>query len=282
MIILSDKGLVGKRFNSLVILDIYRENKRTFAKCKCDCGNIKDINLSNIKRGLSKSCGCSQRRKEGSDSYLFEKPIGKLTVIKFHHKDDHYIRHYLCKCECGNYKVIAENHLKDGTTKSCGCYQVEARITCKNMTGTRFHNIWRSMKQRCYDKNCSAYHHYGGRGITICKDWLDFNNFYNDMYQSYLNHVEEFGEKQTTIDRIDVNGDYEPSNCRWATMEEQAKNKRRVIRVYDEILGEENSLLGYCKTHNLKYERVAERVRSGWSIEDAITKPPRMTTQTKE
>ena len=282
MIILLDKSLVGERFNSLVILDIFKRGRQTFAKCKCDCGNIKDINISNIKRGMSKSCGCSQKRKEGSDSYLFEKPFGKLTVIKFHHKDDHYIRHYLCKCECGNYKIIAENHLKDGTTKSCGCHRIAARITCKNMTGTRFHNIWRSMKQRCDNKTCSAFPNYGGRGITYCDNWKVFNNFYDDMYQSYFHHIKKYGEKDTTLDRIDVNGNYELSNCRWATWEIQAKNKRKVIKVYDDILGEENSLMGYCKTHNLRYGRVSERVRRGWSIEDALTKPPRMTTQTKE
>lgn len=137
----------------------------------------------------------------------------------------------------------------------CGHYRDEWRKTCHNMIGSRFHNIWRSMKQRCLSHSCREYKYYGGRGIKICDRWLTFNNFYADMYKSYVKHIEEFGEGDTSIDRVDVNGNYEPSNCHWATRKEQSVNKRTTILIYDEVLGMNNSLLGYCETHNLTETR---------------------------
>lgn len=91
------------------------------------------------------------------------------------------------------------------------------------MTGTRFYGIWSGMKTRCNNKYWTD---YGGRGITYCEEWENFINFKNDMYLSYLDHVERYGEKQTSLDRKNVNGNYEPSNCVWATFEEQNNNKR--------------------------------------------------------
>jgi len=89
---------------------------------------------------------------------------------------------------------------------------------------------WSTIKDRCLNPKDKDYERYGGRGIKICNRWLDVNNFIEDMYDSYLLHVEEFGKKQTSIDRIDVNGNYEPSNCKWATYAEQNKNKRADCR----------------------------------------------------
>ena len=198
----------------------------------------------------------------------------RLTVLKLDHVKN-YSNYYLCKCDCGNEKVIEARRILDNTTKSCGCYQKEARITCKNMTGTPFHNIWRGIKQRCLSPTCKTYKHYGGMGIKICDRWLVFNNFYDDMYESYCKHVEEFGRKDTTIDRINVDGDYEPSNCKWATRSEQAINKRNVMLVYDNESMENISLPTYCKYHNLSYSAVLARLRNRWSFEDAVSIPLR-------
>lgn len=97
------------------------------------------------------------------------------------------------------------------------------------MTGTRYWYIWQAMKKRCLSKKDKDYKNYGGRGIIVCERWKDFNNFFNDTYESYLKHCEEFGIKQTSLDRVNNNGNYEPSNCRWATWKEQNNNRSNNI-----------------------------------------------------
>jgi hypothetical protein len=140
--------------------------------------------------------------------------------------------YWFCKCTCGTIKSVVAINLTSGITKSCGCLRNEIsseigkRSKKHGLEGTRFYRIWTSMKQRCTNINNKDYPRYGGRSIIVCPEWLQFENFRNDMYKSYLKHVEEFGEKDTSIDRIKVMGNYEPSNCRWATCEEQWKNRR--------------------------------------------------------
>lgn len=130
----------------------------------------------------------------------------------------------------------------------------------------RFRSIWRNMVNRCTKIDSNNYKYYGGKGIKVCKSWLDYNNFCADMYESYQKHVKECGEKDTTLDRIDVNGDYEPENCRWATYKEQNNNKRNnVITPTGETLRE------YCERNNLNYSTISVRIQRGWSMEKAIS-----------
>jgi len=132
-----------------------------------------------------------------------------------------------CLCDCGKETIVSSSCIKRGTIKSCGCIINKNKIT-HNMSKTRFYNTYSHIIQRCNNINNKDYKNYGERGIKVCDRWLEsFENFRDDMYEKYLEHCKDFGEKDTSIDRIDVDGNYELNNCRWATTEEQNYNQRR-------------------------------------------------------
>jgi hypothetical protein len=152
---------------------------------------------------------------------------GKLVVIG---KDEEKSKtmgysYWICKCDCGREVSVRGGSLTFGHTKSCGCVSREKTIKRSTKHGlyyTRLHQIWIAMRQRCNDKNAQRYCDYGGRGIKVCTEWDDFINFYNwSMVNGYTDEL--------TIDRIDVNSDYEPSNCRWVDNTVQANNKRNNV-----------------------------------------------------
>ena len=124
--------------------------------------------------------------------------------------------YYRFKCKCGNRKVIRIYDLTSGRTKSCGCLKKET-VTKHGLSKTQTYRSWINMKSRCTNPNKTRYSDYGGRGISVCKRWMKFENFYEDIGKRPSN---------TSLERTDNNGNYEPGNCRWATPTEQQRNKR--------------------------------------------------------
>lgn len=186
----------------------------------------------------------------------------RLTVIELSGQDKHGHALWLCKCDCGNEKIIMSSNLIRGLTKSCGCLQDESR-TKHNMLNTRIYKIWEEMKCRCFNKNYKRYHDWGGRGIKVCDEWKNsFQAFYDwSMKHGYKDNL--------SIDRIDNDGNYEPSNCRWATCKEQNRNKRnnRLIT----YKGETHCLSEWVEILNLSKSAIEGRLKRGWSVEKTFT-----------
>ena len=201
--------------------------------------------------------------KGGDVTYkdLINQKFGKLTVVKYVYTDRHNRAIWLCKCDCGSMVEVSSNSLQRSNTKSCGCLKgINQRGYKYNYP--RLYNIWQQMKARCYNKNNPDYKNYGARGITICGEWLsNFQAFYEWS-------IDNGYKKNLTIDRIDVNGNYEPNNCHWATTKQQNRNTRN--NKYITINGEMHCLKEWCEILNLNYETVKSRLRYGWNIEKAL------------
>lgn len=198
---------------------------------------------------------------------------GKLEAIELSHIDK-YGAVWKCRCECGNVINVRSSSVVNGHSKSCGCLWTESmhKVHTKHgMCESRIYDIWRNMKARCDSSMSQSYRLYGGRGIKYQESWGEFINFKNDMYESYLTHIETHGETNTSIDGQDVNGNYTKENCNWKTNIEQSNNKRN--NRYLEYNGETMSLTETARKYNLKDYQLYKRLKLGWSLEKALTTP---------
>lgn len=193
----------------------------------------------------------------------------RLTVIRENGRKNTGRKEILweCKCCCGNIINTTKQNLSSGCTKSCGCYALDVRKNMHKthgMSGSHLYNIWAGIKQRCLDENNNAYENYGGRGIKICEDWKNsFTSFYNDMNKGYKKGLE--------IDRIDNNGNYELSNCRWSNSKEQANNRRSNIIL--EFNGVKRNITQWSEITKISSKIIFQRINRGWSIEKSLTSP---------
>lgn len=196
---------------------------------------------------------------------LTGKVFERLTVIKrMPNRDRHTM--WLCKCECEKETVVDGYHLKCGYTRSCGCLRSEPNIT-RNTTYSspeiKLYRRWSSMKARCYNKNSKCYSRYGGRGITVCDEWRNSFEAFRDwaLSNGYSDDL--------TIDRIENNGNYEPSNCRWTDVETQANNKRcnRLITYNNKT----HTIAQWSNITGIPYDRIRRRMDNGWTPERTLT-----------
>lgn len=174
----------------------------------------------------------------------------------------------LCKCDCGNEKVVRIMCLKRGSCVSCGCLardNASKRLLKHGMTHTRLFSIWDGMLDRCYHSYSIMYKNYGGRGISICDEWQkDFMNFYHWA-------IDNGYEDGLTIDRINTDGNYEPSNCRWATYKDQARNRRN--NHFLTFNGETKTATEWAEITGIKLSTLLGRIDKGYSVEKALSMP---------
>lgn len=202
---------------------------------------------------------------------LTGKQFGRLVVIHRICNNKRENIQWLCNCDCGKEKIIAGTSLKSGVTKSCGCLQKEITIKrltkhshTKNGQTSKTYSTWIDMIQRCTNPNSKDYHNYGGRGITVCKKWMKFENFLKDMGESPEKHQ---------IDRADNNKGYCKLNCRWATRKEQQRNTRANHMIT--FGGKTQCLAAWAEELKISYQTLHARLRRKWSIEKALTTPAR-------
>ena len=185
-------------------------------------------------------------------------PIGKLKGHSY----------FTCLCDCGTTKRVRKDHLVHGKISSCGCYLREStasRMRTHGMRNTPEYDAWAHMLRRCYTPTTVGFHYYGGRGISVCERWrASFENFMVDMGKR--------PSAKYSLDRIDVNGNYEPDNCRWATVQQQATNTRRNHLVTYQ--GRTQTISEWGQEMDLNKETLRTRLERGWDIEEAFTARP--------
>ncbi len=195
---------------------------------------------------------------------LHGQTVGRLTFVS-------YIgivgkqRLWECRCSCGNTTNVTSGRVLSGNTSSCGCARSEY-VANKNathrMSKTREHNSWRSMMARCYNSNDKVFHHYGGRGISVCERWHKFENFFLDMGSR---------PEKMSLDRTDVDGDYCKDNCKWSTQKTQMLNTRRNHHLSFD--GETRTISEWSDLVGLEYKVIHSRIQHGWTAERALTEP---------
>lgn len=189
---------------------------------------------------------------------LTNQKFGRLTVIKRAPNTKATNAMWLCKCDCGNETIVKGSHLKDGNVKSCGCLRgIENKSRAKHgLAGSKIYNVWRNMLKRCYLPNNANYKYYGARGIKVCEEWKNRKNgFTNFLKWAIANGYKE----GLLIDRINVNGNYEPANCRWVTSRISANNKRNNQLLT--IEGETKTLSEWAREKNISFSCLWDRLK---------------------
>lgn len=195
--------------------------------------------------------------------------FGRLTVIKEAGRDKHRNVIWKCRCDCGNESYVTTADLKK--TKSCGCWNIDAIIQRNTRHGaskrgsiTKLYKVWAAVKQRCTNPKNKAYKNYGGRGIKLCDEWLEYESFEKWAFENgYAEGLQ--------LDRIDNNGSYSPDNCRFVSTLENSHNKRN--NVWITIDGKTALAVDWAKEVGVDVEVIRKRLRKGWTPKEAVFAP---------
>ncbi len=199
--------------------------------------------------------------------------FGNLTAVRFDHRDEHTVggQHYwLFRCDCGNEIVLRKSAVTSGNTKRCFCCAAQRSAEASTVhggVGTRLYREWAGIVQRCTNPKDTSWGRYGAKGVTVCNEWRSFPAFRKWAYANGYND-------SLTIDRVNPNGNYDPSNCRWASVREQANNKQGTLWI--EYSGERLQLSYWADRLGINYHTLYDRLYlHGWSVEKAFTTPVR-------
>ena len=265
--------LTGQIFNRLTVNHRAENSKdgRATWSCTCECGKTNIVvKGKDLRSGNTKSCGCltSEAGKDKTKN-LTGRTFGRLTVSHQIESDKTGRARWSCICECGKNNIeVSGRQLLRGKTRSCGCLYKETRTVSKNKKhgyfGTRIYSIWSGMMSRCNNSNHDFYHRYGGRGVKLCERWHKFERFLEDVGLP--------PSDQHTLDRFpDNDGNYEPSNVRWATQSEQCRNRSN--NMFVNYQNQNILVIELAETLGIDYNLLRGRIRNGWSVGDAISTP---------
>jgi hypothetical protein len=194
--------------------------------------------------------------------------FGRLTAIDPVRSEKARNTFWRCLCDCGNEAIVRGTYLRSGHTLSCGCWQTDNRYTARlthGLSDHRLYRVWLQMIARCTDPTNAEYHNYGARGISVCPEWLISVGAYID----HVSALPNYGKENYSLDRIDNDGNYEPSNMRWATQTEQNLNRRMTVKIT--FQGKTQTVTEWAAEYGISESTLRGRLSHGWTIERAMT-----------